>query len=315
MACHHPIPATIDSDGTVTLKHTLSQALWEDGEYLELECKHCLACRAKRARGWAIRAHHENQMSTRWTEYGPVSNSAFLTLTYAEEPENGSLDHAHFQNFAKKVRRDLGSFRFLMCGEYGSSNGRPHYHALIFGQDWHRDRYPWKVQASGTLYRSPSLEEQWPHGFSLIGPVNFATASYVAQYMNKKQAAEELGEDLWNHVYGWEDGEPVYSRKPPYICMSRGGKKGKGLGHSWIEKHWTDVYPMDRVIIGTNRFTPPAYYDRWLEENHGDIWLTVQEQRKEHVEKMGPSSENALKARKANFLARKKMKPQRHSQV
>ena len=115
-------------------------------------------------------------------------DNCFITLTYSNQhiPADGSLDVRVFQKFMKRLRKRFGDgIRFYHCGEYGSLLGRPHYHACLFNFDF-PDKYLWKENNGQKLYRSPSLEELWPYGYSSIGTVTFESAAYVARYILKR---------------------------------------------------------------------------------------------------------------------------------
>nr|UXQ88005.1 MAG: replication initiation protein [Microvirus sp.] len=312
MPCLGPIPATQDLDGLVTLRPYRRQAISHtDGEnsYLELACGGCEACRARRARSWAIRSHHEAQTSTRVENGGDVSNGCMITLTYAPEHHDklnrGSLDHSDFQKFMKRLRKQFGpGIRFLMCGEYGENFGRPHFHACLFGLDFHEDRTTWTVKNGLTTWRSATLENLWPMGFSTIDALNYATASYTAGYVVKKLKAPE-----WENETGYINSDlEICIKKPPYIAMS----KKPGLGTEWFEKYWPDVYPRDRVAINGKLYSPPEFYDRLLKERQPVLYDQVVGARRKHLETLGPTSDNELAARTALFVAKAKSNNQRN---
>lgn len=182
---------------------------------------------------------HESQMHER---------NSFVTLTYDKEnqPPDGSLKVEDWQRFAKRLRKTLGPFRFYHCGEYGETNGRPHYHAALFGIDFTKDRVLLRVERGTKLYTSPLLRQIWGHGHVTAGQLTYQSAAYVARYVMKKltgKMAEEYG--------------PL---RPPYATMSR----RPGIGSTWLEKFHTDVYPSDEVIHNGRKFKPPRYYDEKL---------------------------------------------------
>lgn len=177
--------------------------------------------------------------------------NSFVTLTYDQEhvPADGSLRLEDWQKFAKRVRKELGPFRFFHCGEYGSENKRPHYHALLFGLDFGHD----KVSYSRTLYGSRTLDRLWGQGFTSIGNLTYESAAYVARYVMKKLTGPQ-GEERYQRVNG--DGE-VWSVKPEYCTMSR----RPGIGAGWLEEFHNDVYPSDEVVHDGRRHRVPKYYD------------------------------------------------------
>lgn len=297
MACLRPISATQNSEGTVQLRESRLSATLEDGQYLELPCGTCGACRTAKARDWAIRSHHEAQTTTRREAGGDVSTGCFITLTYENLPLNSSLDLEHWQEFVRKLRRAVGRIRFLHCGEYGPLTQRPHYHALLFGHDFRADRKIFKTQDDRDTFSSEHLAELWGRGFCTLTPINFYTAKYVAGYVIKKMKDTEWAID--HDVYA-DTGDPLYRIKPPYITMS----KKPGLGSDWIRKFWPDVYPRDQVIIGGRAYRPPSFYDDYIREAKPIIWEQVLVKRQEFLDTLDPTSNITLRARNEIFKAR-----------
>ena len=142
-----------------------------------------------------------------------------------------------------------------MAGEYGENFGRPHYHACIFGFDFH-DKKLWKRTSSGSfIYRSADLETLWPFGYSSIGDVNFESAAYVARYIMKKQT----GKDSEKHYqYSKLDTGEIIQMQPEYNKMSL----KPGIGAEWYKKYRSDVYPHDYVVVRGKKVRPPKYYDK-----------------------------------------------------
>lgn len=203
------------------------------------------------------------------------SQNCFLTLTFDAEhlPDDGSVDVRHWQNFAKRLRKRLGPFRFLHCGEYGGERFRPHYHACIFGIDFSEDRTLWKGTGEHQMFVSPTLAKLWPYGFHTIGSVSFDSAAYVAQYIMKKVT----GDRAWK-AYERVDGVTgeTWRVKPEYATMSR----NPGLGRSWFAKYANDVYPDDFVVMKGQKFRPPKYYDSLLEKEDPDLLESLKEKRR-----------------------------------
>ncbi len=182
--------------------------------------------------------------------------NSFITLTIDKEhmPPDGSLDVTHWQKFARRTRKQVGKFRFFHCGEYGDETGRPHYHALLFGIDFARDRTLWKKGKTHDTYRSKTLEKLWTMGHSEIGSVTWQSASYVARYAMKKVNGDQA-QQHYERV-NTETGE-VTQLKPEYATMSR----RPGIGHAWIEKYNKEVYRGDFIVVNGQEQKPPKYYD------------------------------------------------------
>lgn len=199
-----------------------------------------------------------------------VANS-FLTLTYSDKhlPADLSLDLKHWQDFAKRLRQHYcrlmkkaglkppyKPFRFYMCGEYGEGKGErainPHYHALIFGQDFTEDRKHYKFTPRGDrLYTSELLDRIWGKGDVRIGAMSLESAHYVSRYAMTKQ----YGDRAAAHYEG---------RKPEFSTMSR----RPGIGKPWLDKFESDVYPHDYVVGQDGKKTrPPRYFDTQITDD------------------------------------------------
>lgn len=183
-------------------------------------------------------------------------NNSFVTLTYSEEhlPYRGMLEYPAFQKFMKRLRKVAGpsGVRFYMCGEYGSENWRPHFHACLFGWDF-ADKTYWRKSDSGEkLYRSALLEKLWPFGMAEVGAVTFESAAYVARYCVQKVT----GHNAAAH-YARVDKDGPYSLPPEFNHMSL----KPGIGARWFEKYKSDVYTFDHVIVRGKECKPPKYYD------------------------------------------------------
>lgn len=192
--------------------------------------------------------------------------NSFITLTYdsVNVPKDGSLNVSHWQKFAKRLRKQVGSFRFFHCGEYGEVNRRPHYHACLFGVDFADDRILLRRDGDRSLYFSPRLSATWGMGHCSVGELTYESAAYVARYCVGKITGERA-----EAAYGRFDsvtGE-AWSVRPPYVTMSR----RPGIGSTWFEKFSSDVYPSDEVVHMGRRFRPPRYYDGKLPEGELDL--------------------------------------------
>lgn len=177
-------------------------------------------------------------------------NNCFITLTYNDENLGSpSLEYRDFQLFCKRLRRKMGPFRFYMCGEYGETFRRPHFHACLFGLFFEDRTWLRRLPSGFDLYRSPTLEGLWPFGYSSIGDVTFESAAYVSRYIVKKVT----GNAASGH-YVSEDGEVL---EPEFTHMSL----KPGIGATWFEKYYKEVYPRDYVVIRGQKCKPPRYYD------------------------------------------------------
>lgn len=280
MVCYYPLQAYYSDDPSHPIKFSeeLSQMFQEGNlpetfrgfRVLSLPCGRCFGCRLERSRQWAIRMTHEAQLH---------DDNCFITLTYSPEnlPEDGSLDVTVFQKFMKRLRKKYSGvkIRFFHCGEYGDLNGRPHYHAILFGFDFD-DKQFLKRTKYGALYTSDNLFSLWPYGYSTIGPVNFLTCGYVARYSMKKITGKDARE-----YYG--------EKKPEYCTMSR----RPGIGHDWLRKYDQEIYPEDQVVTlrknksGSSfiKGRPPRYYDEIYSSFEHDSFEEVKNKRLQEADR------------------------------
>lgn len=180
MLCTQPFVR--DPTGRV-FKKALAQGDTEamlDG--IPFPCGQCLACRINRRRVWTHRL---------MLEALDHESSSFITLTYADEflpisPDKPvpTLCKRDAQLFLKRLRKRLTfPFRYYLCGEYGGLNGRPHYHAILFG-----------VPAA----HAEDIDKAWSIDSVSMGRIDVQEANqnniqYVAGYVTKKMSRLDNG--------------------------------------------------------------------------------------------------------------------------
>ncbi len=220
--------------------------------------------------------------------------NCFVSLTYSDDflPIDNSVNVKHWQNFAKRLRKIKGPFRFLHCGEYGDEKKRPHYHACLFGLDFAEDRVVFTQKDGHILWTSVQLENIWGLGYATIGPLNFDTAAYCAAYTQKKVRGPKIHKEKNQQRIDYEQQSlslvaKAYQRvdpntgeittvKPEYATMSR----RPGLGSKWFAKYQDDVYPDDFVVMKGQKFRPPKYYDQLLEKKNPMLMEKLKTKRK-----------------------------------
>lgn len=124
--------------------------------------------------------------------------NSFVTLTYSDEflPSGSLASKSDIQKFIKRLRqapRDFGfaplPFKYYIVSEYGSKFGRPHYHGIIFGLDFHLPNWlPYFVKLSDKgfpIYSSHVLEKVWKNGFLSFDRVTPRDIAYVTKYISK----------------------------------------------------------------------------------------------------------------------------------
>lgn len=263
MACTRPIRGHRQPNGSIkpSYQRGSTPSVFDAVTFtaqLTVPCRSCTACLLEDARHWAIRICGEASF---W------ANPIFATLTYDDEHCPFELQLDHWQNFAKKWRRDIGKMRFFHAGEYGGETFRPHYHAAIFTDHYFADSKTLKKTKRGdTLWKSAELSALWPHGFINYGELNFNSAGYIARYTLAKKGGPARHE--WRNI------------KQPYVTMSR----NPGIGKKWIQKWMKDAYPSDFLIHNGHKVKPPKYYDRILGETNEKLLAHIKQTRLEQAE-------------------------------
>lgn len=218
----------------------------------EIPCRTCLACTRSRAKEWSIRCHLESLRH---------KDNYFITLTYNEksvprnyfrvyDAENDdfktrsvmTLNKPHTIQFMKSLRqlfsRDFShtGIRFFMCGEYGTSTARPHYHYILFNLPLNDLVLIGHSKTGNPLYRSKTIERVWKYGFVTVQKYSIETARYTAQYcckkLNKSQAK-------------------LQSREMEFINMSR----SPGIGSQYFFENCDKIYNVkDGSVIDNFNF-------------------------------------------------------------
>lgn len=270
MRCKFPLYGYRGPQGALVFNR--AKALNPRSEPVPIPCGQCRDCRVSRAREWATRivcevnttsypVHdclHGCSPST-WCSH---RESIFATFTLNDDHlGDGSLSKRTLQLLFKRLAFKQGPFRRFAVGEYGGKFGRPHYHAIIFGQGFLEDRYRWRKDGAIQYFRSPSLEAAWtdPETGASLGHVEFSgvslgAAEYCAKYALKRRRAHAepgsrrqdegpmgLGVYVRPHP---KTGEPV-EVLPEFALMSR----RPGIGATWAKLYGHEAVADEELRI------------------------------------------------------------------
>lgn len=283
MTCFHPLTAYRSKSPLLQIPGTgISFDPRYSGsphiEELKLPCGQCIGCRIARSKDWALRICLEQSL---WQQ------SCFVTLTYDNEhlPLFGALKQEDMTLFLKRLRKELSpkKIRYFYCGEYGGRTQRPHYHLVLFNEDFSSmmvkegdgycvrpDKRFYKFSPCGErLWISERLNRIWQKGYCVIGSLSFDSAAYVARYILKKITGPAA--------------EQHYNGNPSeFVCMSR----RPGIGKVWFDNFKGDIYNKDFLTIKNGlKCRPPRYFDKLFSASHADedsmlSWLQMKDKRK-----------------------------------
>ncbi|AXH75872.1 MAG: replication initiator protein [Microviridae sp.] len=289
MACFYPRDAwysqRLNPNGKRSLVFKRNEGIVK-GDALSISCGLCIGCRLERSRQWAIRCLHESSL---------YNDNCFVTLTYSPAfiPPYYSLVIRDVQLFVKKLRKRFSSdkIRFFLCGEYGESSKRPHYHALFFNL-WFPDARQYGGPRNGfKVYHSDILDSLWGKGRAEFGSVTFESAAYVARYVCKKVlGSSDKAEALRDKEYGMRvdpsTGEVFRPRIPEFVLMSR----RPGIGRPWLDRFKSDVFPRDFINLRGKKMRLPDFYSNILSLSDPDKMESLKRLRRASFDRLDNDS-------------------------
>ena len=243
MQCINPLKAGFDKAGNITFS---SKASDKSLESFAFECRKCLPCRLNIAREKAIRSMHEAKMHP---------ENIFLTLTYDEEHlKSPRLNYDDFQKFMKRLRfkNSEKKITYIVTGEYGDKNKRPHWHALVFNYRPSDSKHLYTSERGDEVFSSKELGEIWGKGRCEYGSLTLDSANYVARYAAKKL------------THGKDDEHDYH---PIHRISSR-----RGIGRTWIERYWKHTFRNGFIVLNGTKMRIPRYYTDWLKQHKPDEW-------------------------------------------
>lgn len=264
MPCYHSKPAWRKPSGGIDLNWRTDS----EPDYW-IDCNKCEGCRARARTDWATRIYHEAQMWER---------NCFITLTYDDQHLPEAIQKSDIQKFIKRLRHQSDrQIRYFAVGEYGENTRRPHYHAIIFNEDFMSSQYYYSINDS--MYGNKELENIWGMGQVTVSLYNPRRGSYTAGYTTKK--INDI--DTFN----------LMSTRPP-------------IGMSWVRKNHDNLRRLEKVIIEGKELPIPRVYLNWLKgvEEFDKIKENLREAAK-------PLNDSKLRAKKAHYLAQQNLRKHR----
>lgn len=150
MRCRHPVPVLQSRILKLTTRR---------------RCQTCLGCLVTRREAWVGRMLLEARLAKR---------VYYWTMTYRDEDLPGPLlDSDDPKRFWKRLRKAGHKFRYLCVGEYGTLKGRPHWHAVVYTDEFLPRDYVTEKWGKGNV-NQPRFDAS-PKGMR-----------YVAKYIHKE---------------------------------------------------------------------------------------------------------------------------------
>lgn len=284
---HDSIRIQLDKRNKVLLAHNrLIQTI---------PCGHCIACKMTKSAEWATRCTLETL---------EAEENYFVTLTYDdeflpiatemeynnqiyinigdEEWSKGTLLPDDVTKFLKKLRNyfyyhnKFTGMRYFYAGEYGTQNGRPHYHLLLFNCPLGLDNiYDITVKDFKEHWKDRLLDECWDNkGLIDVANVEWSSAAYVARYTTKKmyESPSDANYYLNGHL-------------PEFVRMSR----KPGIGMKYYHENKLKIYDNDEMIMKTVKgnvgsIKPPKAFDKLFKEEYPEQWKEIEKKRKRAAE-------------------------------
>lgn len=205
-------------------------------EKIPVPCGRCPPCKIRRVNSWVFRLSQEAKVSssahfvtlTYDTREVPISSNGFMTLSSSSFVD-GKYKSSDYQLFMKRLRKLCPGFKlkYYAVGEYGETNMRPHYHAIIFN-----------------CPDSSFFNDAWGKGQIHVGTVTPDSCAYCMKYIDKAAVVPMHSRD---------------DRVPEFPLMS------KGLGDAYltddvIKYHRGDLSRLYVTREGGFRSALPRYY-------------------------------------------------------
>ena len=233
-------------------------------------CGKCVECLSQKALEWSYRVMREYEF------YGRVGCVFSLTYDNAHLPCDGSVSRRDLQLFLKRLRKHIApvKIRYFGCGEYGTLNGRPHYHLVVIG--WQPDDLVFvkRSKKNTILYRSKTVEKLWSQGICAVADVTADSVRYSAKYLQKIYFDKTTG------------------KTPPFLTMST--HPGFGAFEA------LDRVKSDSVYVNGVRKKVPRYYLKVAEREGVDL-SELKEKRIATAKIMSEVVSDSLKVRRKKF--------------
>ena len=222
-------------------------------DLIAIPCGKCPQCTLAYQKQWSVRLMLESLYH---------EEMSFVTLTFDNKhyPKTVESWKREGQLFLKRLRAAYPGrlIRFFGCGELGSINRRKHFHYILFGVSFEKEKVVACNELGQPSYDSEKLKAIWQKGIVSHSDVTPEACSYVARYSSKKILTGEK-----------DDSFLVMSRMP-------------GIGSLFFEDKKDILYLSDRVYSQSFHGEKiPRFFDKLAEKDPiiYDMFLRAKEKR------------------------------------
>lgn len=232
-----------------------------------IPCGYCLGCQKSRLNGYRLRLLFECEK---------YPNSIFITLTFDNSNLERFKDNPNraIRLFLERTRKFLGKqIRHWFVAEYGSLNGRVHYHGILFN-------------VPPTLLYD-NLKKLWSYGFIYLGYCNAETCSYITKYLTKEYSPNKIAPRVISSKgigsnYLTKERVSIHKKTlQPFIEIN--GIK-QAMPRYWYNKIFDDL---DKVLIQRqlSENPPPLIVDGITYDNDIDYQMALHQKHKNNMAK------------------------------
>lgn len=191
------------------------------GQLMTVPCGQCMPCKISKQSKFASKY----QMQTKYSK-----NNFWVCLTF-NDLYLDSINPKDWKRittlFKKRINQEESrkynnpKFKDMLNMEYGSENGRPHFHETI-----------WNYHSDDIEILRENLERLWPYGNVWIEPLP-RNCKTIANYIGKHYV--HIGDDKGD-IHGY--GIPPFRSRPKDLGTSEYVKRMKGYHQSDIDRNY-----------------------------------------------------------------------------
>lgn len=290
------------------------RVVYVKGHQVEVACQKCSQCSFNRRKDLAGRNIAESKFSVAsWT----------MTLTYGRD-EDDNVDHlraavltySDVQSFLKLLRWHGYRFSYTVSGEFGSLEGRAHWHLVIHWkneppprcgfmgfketQEWH-DKVPWSTQDRPVRFNwwrlgedGKPASEWWPWGYVETAHMTYEGVHYMLKYITKNENDKQaqgrlsmstnpiLGAEFLENLAEKHVGLGIVPQTPSYQFAEIKDREGNtevfwlAAGSAALDLYLNHFVLAWREVYGDKPIPHSPFVEKWVDKQAKDSWPPIQ---------------------------------------